>query len=222
MAMAINRTRLVQLLRGAAVPAYQFYVPLMPQHDPSLDQHPLYSYDQRKAAALVKASGYKGQPVELVYATDRNWQSSIAPGLQLDLRAIGINLVLRGIAHNEEYTIGAQLTGHALMLADWGFDFPDAYDIYSGTFTCAANAVGGLGLAHYCDPAADALVTQSQALSLGPQRNRLLRQAQVRLLQSASMVPLIFLKPAELASPRLGGFYFQPQFGMEYADYWIY
>ncbi|HWE60552.1 MAG TPA: hypothetical protein VHB98_02465, partial [Chloroflexota bacterium] len=151
----------------------------------------------------------------------RNWQSSIAPGIQQDLKAIGINLVLRGISHNEEYSIGSQLTGHDLMFADWGFDFPDAFDIYSGTFTCAANAVGGLGLAHYCDPIADHLVTQSEGLLLGPRRDARLRQAQVRILQSAAMVPMIFLKPSELASPRLGGFYFQPQFGMEYADYWI-
>ena len=58
--MAINRTRLVQLLRGSAVPAYQYYVPLMPQHDPALDQHPVYAFDQQKAAALVKAGGYRG------------------------------------------------------------------------------------------------------------------------------------------------------------------
>ena len=219
-AMAINRTRLVQLLRGSAVPAYQFYVPLMPQHDPTLDQHPVFAFDQQKASALVKASGYKGQAIELDYATDRNWQSSIAPGIQQDLQAIGINLVLHGIAHNEEYTIGAKFTGHDLMLADWGFDFPDAFDIYSGTYTCTSNAEGGIGLAHYCNPNSDKLVTQSEGLLLGPARNALLRQAQVGILQSAAMVPLIFLKPSELASPKLGGFYFQPQFGMKYEDYW--
>lgn len=220
-AMAIDRTRLVQLLRGAAIPAYQFYVPLMPQHDPALDQSPTYPMDQQKAAALVKSSGYKGQAIVLDYATDRNWQSSIAPGIQQDLKAIGINLVLRGITHNEEYNIGGQLTGHDLMLADWGFDFPDAFDIYSGTFTCAANAAGGLGLAHYCNPGADKLVTQSEGLLLGPQRDALLRKAQAQILQSAAMVPLIFLKPSELASPKLGGFYFQPQYGLDYADYWL-
>jgi peptide/nickel transport system substrate-binding protein/oligopeptide transport system substrate-binding protein len=220
-AMAIDRTRLVQLLRGAAIPAYQFYVPLMPQHGPALDQNPIYPLDQQKAMALVKASGYKGQPIVLDYATDRNWQSSIAPGIQQDLKAIGINLVLRGITHNEEYNIGGQLTGHDLMLADWGFDFPDAFDIYAGTFTCAANAAGGLGLAHFCDPTADNLVNQSEGLLLGPQRDALLREAQTRIIQSAAMVPLIFLKPSELASPHIGGFYFQPEYGLEYGDYWL-
>ncbi|MDB5058025.1 MAG: extracellular solute-binding protein family 5, partial [Chloroflexi bacterium] len=146
-AMSINRTRLVQLLRGRAIPAMQFYAPLMPQHDPALDQHPVYAYSPQNAAALVKASGYKGQSIVLDYATDRIWQSSIAPGIQQDLKAIGINVTLRGITHNEVYSVGAAFTGHDLMFADWGYNFPDAYDIYSGTYTCAANAAGGIGLA---------------------------------------------------------------------------
>ena len=61
-AMAINRRRLVQLLGGSGIPAYQMYLPLDTQHDPALDSAPIYPYDTAKAQALLKASGYNNQP----------------------------------------------------------------------------------------------------------------------------------------------------------------
>jgi peptide/nickel transport system substrate-binding protein/oligopeptide transport system substrate-binding protein len=219
-AMSIDRRHLVQLLSGQAVPATQLYVPLMPQHDPALDRQPLYPFDRQKAQALVKASGYHNQAITMFYANDRAWQVAIAPGIAQDLGRIGLNVNLRGITLNAMLTQGGALKGHHIDLADWGFDFPDAYDIYSGEYTCAANAVGGLGSAHYCDATADQLATQAQGLPLGEKRNVLMRQAQRRILQAASRVPLIYLKNTEIVSPKIGGFYYHPIFAWQFENYW--
>ena len=71
-----------------ALPATQIYIPLDKQYDPALDKSPVYAYNPQKAAALVKASGYQGQPMTLHYATNFTWEASMAPGLQQDLRQI--------------------------------------------------------------------------------------------------------------------------------------
>jgi len=53
-AMAIDRQRLVRLLGGTGIPAYQLYIPLDTQYDPALAHSPVYPYNPQKAAALLK------------------------------------------------------------------------------------------------------------------------------------------------------------------------
>ncbi len=219
-AMAINHRRLVQLLGGNATAATQLYMPLDPQHDPTLDQNPVYAYDAQKAATLVKSSGYHGQAITLLYGNDYTVASSIAPGIQQALQQIGLNVTLRGVAGTSLIGLVGPTTGHDLDITYWGADFPDAYDIYAGQVTCAQNVVGGQSGAHYCDTVADALVDKAEIQPLGAARDALLRQAQRRILQSASKVPLVFPKGIMMASPKIGGFYFEPLFGWQTENYW--
>jgi ABC-type transport system substrate-binding protein len=220
-AMAINRTRQVQVNGGLVAPANQIYIPLMPQYDPTLDQHPIYPYDPQKAAALVKASGYHNQPITFLYDNDTSSAVNSAQAVQQDLQQIGLNVVLKGVASAGWTQEEPKLTGHHIDLSGWGIDYPDAFDTYSSKFTCAVNVAGGMAGAHYCDPAADALVTQGQALPLGPARNAQFRQAQARILRAASTVPLSYILSPLLVRPGIGGFYFQPTFGWQFENYWI-
>jgi ABC-type transport system substrate-binding protein len=220
-AMALNRGRLVKLLGGMAIPATQIYVPLDPQYDPALDLHPIYPYDPQKAAALVRASGYHGQPISVLYPYDKAYDVSLAPGIQQDLHRIGLNVVLRGASWPATHAIRTRLTGHQINFAAWLIDFPDAYDTYASVMDCGANAAGGTAGAHYCDPTADHLVAEAQSLPLGAARDTLLRQAQMRILRSAAKVPLVFLKSVEMVSTRVGGFYYQPMLGWQFENYWL-
>ncbi|HWE62828.1 MAG TPA: ABC transporter substrate-binding protein, partial [Chloroflexota bacterium] len=220
-AMAIDRTRLVQLLGGQAVAANQIYVALDPQYDPSLDQHPIFTYDLRKAAALLKSSGYHGQPVSLLYANNLPYAANMAPGLQQALQQIGLNITLRGATSNSLTSLVGSLSGHQLSIGAWAVSFPDAYDVYSGDLSCGANAAGGISGSHYCDAAADALAQRAESQPLGTTRNALLRQAQRRILQVASTVPLVYLKQVEMVSPQVGGFYYEPIFGWQFENYWL-
>jgi len=219
--MAIDRPRLAQLDGGNATPAYQLYEPAFPQYDQALANHAVYPYDPQKAAALVKASGYKGQ--ELIYM-DRSgvpYFQSIAPGIQQDLQQIGLNVSIKTVGHTTYHVVRESLTGHEMDAFDWGIDYYDAWDEYSYTLDCAQNGDGGFSGAHYCAPAADALAHKAEAMPLGAARNALLRQAQMLILQSATRVPLLFPKNIEIASPRIGGFYYQPTIGLQYENYWL-
>ncbi len=220
-AMSINRGRLVKLLGGRATPAEQIYVPLDPQYDPSLDAHPVLPFDPSKAAALLKASGYRGQPVTLDYYNNLPDATAIAPGLLQDLQQIGLNASIRGVSHNSLLQIVSKLTGHQVSTAFWSVDFFDAYDVYSGSLSCGANAVGQAQGSHYCDPAADHVAQRAEALQLGAERNALLRQAQAHLLAAAAQIPLVYLRNVEMVSPKVGGFYYQPYFYWQFENYWL-
>lgn len=220
-AMAIDRAHLVRLLGGSALPANQIYVPLDPQYDRSLVAHPIYPYDPAKAKALLAASGYKGQPITLdLYNNLPDWVA-ITPGLQQNLRQIGLNAPVRGVAHNSLLQIVAPLRGSQVSSALWGVDYFDAYDVYSSALSCGAQAVGQGQGAHHCDAAADALMNQAEMVPLGADRDALLRKAQVRILTAAAEIPLVFLKSVVMVSPRVGGFYYQPYFDWQFENYWL-
>jgi ABC-type transport system substrate-binding protein len=219
--MAVDRTRLIRLLGGLATPAYQLYVPVDPQHDPALDRHAMYAYDPQKAAALLKASGYHGQPISLLYETNYATHISMAPGIQQDLQQIGLKVTLRGMQGSSMLAIGSGLSGHEFTLNSIFIDYPDAYDVYTLELACGVNVAGGTSYAHYCDPVADALAAKAQALPLGPRRDALMRQAQLRHLESATRVPLVYFKSYAMVSPRVGGFYYQPIFGWQFENYWL-
>ena len=220
-AMAINRRRIVQVVGGLALPANQIYISLMPQYDPTLDLHPIYPYDPRKAAALVKASGYHGQPLTLFFDNSVPSDLTSMSAVQQDLQQIGLTVALRGVSTAAFDAAEVKLRGHHMDQSGWGIDYPDAYDTYTAKVNCTANAAGGVSGSHYCDPTADALVAKAQTLPLGSDRNALFRQAQMRILHAASVVPLIYYLSPLLVSPRVGGFYFQPTFGWQFESYWI-
>jgi ABC-type transport system substrate-binding protein len=220
-AMAINRRRLVQLLGGNAIAAYQMYIPLDSQHDPQVDEHPVYPYDPAKAAALVKAAGYNHAAITVLFGNDATYYAGMAPGIQQMLQQIGLNVNLRGVTTTSLIAMNGPLKGHQISFNLWSMDYPDAYDIYTGAMSCLANIAGTTIAAKYCDQAADTLFAQAQTKPLGTARDALLRQAQVRILQSASHIPLVFLKSIEIVSPRVQGFYYQPAFGWQFENYWL-
>lgn len=220
-AMAIDRTRLVQVDGGNARPAYQLYEPAFPQYDPTLATQAVYPYDPAKAASLVKASGYKGQ--ELVYM-DRSgvpYFQAIAPSIQQMLQQIGLNVSIKTVGHTTYHVVREELTGHEMDAFDWGIDYYDASDLYAYTLDCAQNGNGGFSGAHSCDARADALAHRAETMPLGAARNALFQQAQRIILQSATRIPLLYPKNIEIASPRIGGFYYQPTIGLDYTAYWL-
>jgi peptide/nickel transport system substrate-binding protein/oligopeptide transport system substrate-binding protein len=221
-AMAINYPLMVRQVGGAALmlPAHQYYVPAYPQYDASLDQHPVYPYDPKKAAALVKASGYNGQPLTLLYQSHFPGPQLVV-ALQQDLRQIGINVVLRGVTSATYFGMIGPLKGSALTVSGTALTFADAYDLYAGAMSCGANIVNGYSPAHYCDQVADNMVNKAEGMPLGPARDALIKQAQVHILRAAAHVPLIFPKTIVMVSPKVGGFYNQPAFGWQFENYWL-
>ena len=124
-----------------------------------------------RAAALVKASGYHGEPVSLLYPNDIANNVAIAPGIQQSLQQIGLNVTLRGATGNSVITMIDALTGHQLSIFDYGINIVDGYDIYGTVMACGVNGAGFFSGAHYCDPTADNFANKAEALPLGAERD---------------------------------------------------
>ncbi len=216
-AMAIDRTRLVQLDGGNAAPLYQLYLPSYPQYDPTLATKAVYPYDVQKAIALVKQSGYKGQTLTYMDRSGVPYFQAIAPGLQQDLQQIGLNVKINTVGRLPYHVVREQLTGHSMDPFDWGISFSDALDTYELNMSCAQAGDGGFSGSHYCDPKVDTLAAKAMSLPVGPAQNALWQQAQLRVLQSATKIPLMYPFNTDIFNTgRVTGFVYVPTVGPLY------
>jgi peptide/nickel transport system substrate-binding protein len=134
-------------------------------YDPNI---PAPKYDPKAAAALLDAAGWKvgadgyrtktGQRLELVFAFDReaNDGERIGAILQQQFKPLGVNLILKGIAHSIYYAdknAGGVLSQGKFDIAyeGWigGLD-PDDIALW------ACNQRGGFNHSFICDPRIDA------------------------------------------------------------------
>ncbi len=220
-AMAIDRTRLVQLDGGNAKPLYQLYLPGYTEYDPSLATKAVYPYDPTKAAALVKQSGYKGQTLIYMDRSGTPYFQAIAPGIQQQLQQIGLNIKIDTVGRLPYHVVREQLTGHAMDPFDWGIDYADALDTYELNMSCAQAGNGGFSGAHYCIPEVDTLAAKANLLPLGPARDKLYEQAQLLILQSATRIPLMYPENTEIFNTnKFGGFFYVPNYGLMFQYYW--
>ncbi|HVC81324.1 MAG TPA: ABC transporter substrate-binding protein [Chloroflexota bacterium] len=221
-AMAIDRTRLVQLDGGSADPLYQLYLPSYPQFDPTLANKAVYPYAPQNAISLVKQSGYKGQPLIYMDRSGVPYFQAIAPGIQQQLQQIGLNVTIDTVGRLPYHVVREQLTGHAMDPFDWGISYSDALDTYELNMSCTQAGDGGFSGSHYCDPKVDALAAQAMALPQGPAQNALWRQAQLRVLRSATKIPLMYPHNTDIFNTgKVGGFVYVPTEGPLYQYMWL-
>ncbi len=221
-AMALDRTRLVQLDGGNASPLYQLYLPSYPQYDPTLANKAVYPYDVQKAIALVKQSGYHGQQLTYMDRSGVPYFQAIAPGIQQDLQQIGLNVKINTVGRLPYHVVREQLTGHSMDPFDWGISYSDALDTYELNMSCAQAGNGGFSGSHYCDPQVDVLAAKAMKLPEGPAQNKLWQQAQLRVLKSATKIPLMYPHNTDIFNTgKVGGFVYVPTQGPLYQYMWL-
>ena len=163
---AIDRAAITRyLLSGLARPSGILIAPATFGYDAAL--HPT-AYDAAKARQLVTASGYKGQPIQLDYATDGTVPlgSQVAQAIGGYLEAAGIRIRLHGIDQRS-------------LVASWiTHKFPGLYIFsYAPSTMDAALVTGSLlgsgGARYFTDPRVDALEQAQQAEADPVKRARL-------------------------------------------------
>jgi peptide/nickel transport system substrate-binding protein len=129
------------------------------------------SYDMEKARALVKESGYKGEPVSIITSPEGSDQI-MAQTLQAQLKKIGINVVLDSLEVGA-YNVRERKGEFAFRFRGGDF-YPDPWTSYGQDLRCEpdlkkrnANTSG------YCDKEMDALVNSAET-ELDPNKRKAL------------------------------------------------
>jgi len=222
--LAIDRRRLVaDLDRGYALPAAADIPPFAWAYDPALH----VDDDPAAAGALLDAAGWRraadgirirdGHRLSLSYLY---WSglpniAAIAVQVQAQLRAVGIEVVLRSydasllFSHGGPYARGDFDLGFVQF-----FNYDDPED--SLFFSCAARAPAGFNYARWCSPAYERLAAAGVATIDRARRRPSYPPIQRLLPAYAPMVFLTYPIDAEATNSDLTGFRDHDTYGRAY------
>jgi peptide/nickel transport system substrate-binding protein len=123
---AIDRTALVKIFGGLAIPAQNF----LPPTYPSFHKIDHYRYDLAKARALVRKAGAMGAKVT-VWGYDSDLASKSAQYLQDQLHRIGLDARVKIVARGVYWSaIGDQSSKVQIGFSNWYQDYPNPVDFF--------------------------------------------------------------------------------------------
>jgi len=164
MSMAIDRSRLVQLMNNRSVPAAGPIPPSVLGDNKELEPQ---AYDSEGAKALLAEAGYAdGFTTEMIVTTDPT-QLSLAQAVVADLAAIGVQVTLTPLE-------GAQFVDLLvnqpdvvqLVMTEWYLDYADPSNIYEPLLQCG----GSYNWGRYCNEELDAHFAEINLLPPGDER----------------------------------------------------
>jgi peptide/nickel transport system substrate-binding protein len=215
---AVNRQQMLRVWGGPSQGEVtdQILPPTMPAW------HDYHAYpnspDLAKAKALMKASGVK-TPVSAVVRVrnDAPGFVELAQVLQQNLKAIGINLVIKGAADAVNNGIIDQRKNHiASGINEWSQDYPDPED-FIDVLLDPRKPDFGQGRAHFAAKAMIPDYNRVDALT-GHARDVAFQKLDEKVMQNyAPWAPLINPIEVDLISSRVSGFVYQPVYGPDLA-----
>jgi peptide/nickel transport system substrate-binding protein len=174
--------------------------------------------DLAKAKALMKASGVK-TPVSAVVRLRNDVPGfvELAQVLQQNLKAIGINLVIKGAADAVNNGIVDQRKNHiASGINEWSQDYPDAED-FIDVLLDPRRPDFSQGRAHFAAKAMIPDFNHVDALT-GKARDAGFQALDEKVMKNyAPWAPLINPIEVDLLSSRVTGFLYQPVYGPDLA-----
>ena len=188
LSMAINRQEIVDnILRGGQIPATAL-VPPMAGYDPT----PGNGFNLEEARRLLADAGYPngaGLPAfEIVYNSGVEGHRIISEYLQQTWRNnLGINTNLQNMEW-ASYLDYRDTPSMQIARAGWVADYMDPQNFLELLISNTGNNDG-----KYSDAEFDRLVAQAAAMPDGPERMRLMRQAEdIAITRDQGLIPLYF------------------------------
>ena len=216
LSMAIDRSKIPEILKGGQLPATSFIPPGMSGHNPDIG----YKFDPEKARALLAEAGYPGGKnfpgITLAFNTlDQNqlvceyvqaqWQKNL--GIPVYLRNMEWKVFLKELEQQppDVFRLG------------WIADYPDP-----NNFAEVFLSVSGNNHTRWKSKDYDALVARAAVETDPKKRQELYDQAQRLLLeQDCVIVPLYFYVQNWLVKPYVKGLQFNALQLFYFKDVWI-
>lgn len=203
-ALAIDKAKLGEILRGGQEPARSFVPPGMLAHSREVG----LPFDVSRAKSELRASGLDlARPISLDLVIP-NWEKALtlAQFIQGELkRNLGLDVVLQPY-DNKTFRAQVDLRANPLFILSWGADYPDPDNFLSVWLGDAGNNRTRFKSARY-----DELVIRARALASRAEREKMYLQAQRILLEEEiAIVPLYYEPNLALVRPRVSGLVLSP------------
>ncbi|MBU6429218.1 MAG: ABC transporter substrate-binding protein, partial [Cyanobacteria bacterium REEB65] len=215
-ALAVDRSHLVQLLNGRAVPAAGFLPPDLPgiDHDRALRGQAAPATNQRdlaKAKALLTEAGHSEGFSATLYCSNADSTMRLAAAIGQDLADAGIRLSLDPLSFATFLTAVGQRRNVPLFLANWVADYPDASDFLVPLFSAAnIHDKDSRNTTFFDDPTYETLLARAARQTTAARRLALYSAAERELLKEQPIVPLFHPVTYQLTQPWVHGYRIHP------------
>jgi len=217
---AINKTFLVKILAGLALPANQVIPPSMPSgYSAHLPANASFSYNPTLARQLLAKAGYPhGFSIDL-YIYSNPTQYNIAVALQQMFARVGVKVSIKS-ATLGVFFANAETGKLPMFLSSWGEDYPDPSDFLDTLFN-SANAPA-INNSEYDNSTVNALLNHAQVMPAGTARDNVYRQAQNIIMSQAAWIPTTWSVTTAAVQPWVKGFYINPSlYGDQLQYVWL-
>jgi peptide/nickel transport system substrate-binding protein len=175
--------------------------------------------DLARARRLVRASGTRGEHVDLWGESDQNFVPRQAPFyVAAVLRSLGYRIRIH-LAPSPSVTVAMRRRHQLSVDGDWLADYPSPSSYIPQFFSCG----GGNGNGYYCDPRLDRKMREASRLEpLHPARAAALwTEIDHQLTDNAGWVPTVNLANVDLVSARLQNYQYNPVWGFIVDQAWL-
>lgn len=206
LSLAIDRNIIVEKITGAGEKASQHFVPegiANYEHFKSNDEQLNREEQIKRAQALYKEAGYSKQnplKIEILYNTSENHRKIAIAIAAMWKQVLGVEVEMI----NQEWKVYLQSRGTGqtqIFRAGWIGDYNDPY-----TFLEIFASNSDMNDIGYNDPEFDALLQQATQTQDLEQRAKYLAQAEKRLLDSHSIIPIYTYVSKRLVKPYVKGY----------------
>ncbi len=176
----------------------------MPQDSWAYNGGTIYNFDPAKAKALVKESGYKGEPVKFTIASGNNAVSQYAQVIQNQLKDVGINAAIDNLELNtllEQFKQGQ----FQMTTSEWIGGNQDPIflrDLFAST-EFPEKKSGGRNRSRYTNPEFDTIVQQAVDTVDKAKAKELYSKAQEIISRDLPLYPLWYPANIVVATKRV-------------------
>ena len=213
---AIDYTGIIAALHGAGVAASGIVPPGLLGHFSDL---PNYSYNQAKAAALLKQAGYgpggKALNLSLTYTSGDSNEQVVATIIKSDLAALNVNLSVQALAWPTQWAKGKSSSAaqrQDIFLEYWWPDYADPYSWFVNTLETENPPY--FNLSYYSNADMDRMINQVEPLVATDKSaaEALYKTMQETVLQQAPMVSLYNVNYQYAMLSGISGFQVNPAY----------
>ena len=160
--MAVDRTRIVKLLSGAADPLTQLYPAGLPGHQDGAAGE-FYAYDPAKAKQLLAEAGFPNGFSTTLYSHNVDPWPKVLQSVQQDLKEIGITADLKILDRATYWTLIGKPGKCGVGLNDWWMDFPDPSDFIIPLYSKSTAIDEGTNPSFWWSPETETMIDEAQA-----------------------------------------------------------